>query len=160
MRPASPRATGGAFPAQGCRFARRATLAAGSGPAGAGPRSAACGATEGPALLHGLSLLYVGGRASQIARLRALTENSTATLLHHDGGVEASGGLLPGLISRADAVLFPVDCVSHSAVGIVKNLCRQAGKPYVPLRSAGIASFLAALRHPAITMLAQTQPAM
>ena len=115
---------------------------------------------EQPTQLPGLSLLYVGGRNGQIARLRTLTERCAATLLHHDGGVEASSGLLSGLISRADAVLFPVDCVSHSAVGIVKTLCRQAGKPYLPLRSAGIAPFLAALRHPTVIALTQTTPTL
>ena len=46
--------------------------------------------------------------------------------------------------------MFPVDCVSHEAVGTVKRLCRQAGKPYMPLRSAGIGSFVAALGRAAI----------
>lgn len=100
--------------------------------------------------LHGLSLLYVGGRGDHVARLRAAAERCSATLAHHDGGLEESNGLLAGLIQRADAVLFPVDCVSHQATWLVKRLCRQAGKPFVPLRSAGLGSFLAALRDPAI----------
>jgi hypothetical protein len=99
--------------------------------------------------LRGLSLLYVGGRADHVARLRAAAERCGATLSHHDGGLEESNGLLSGLIQRADAVLFPVDCVSHQATWLVKRLCRQAGKSFVPLRSAGIGSFLAALRDPA-----------
>src|SRR4029453_8850762 len=59
-------------------------------------------------------------------------------------------GLLAGLVSRADVVMFPVDCVSHDAVATVKRLCRQASKPYVPLRSAGLSSFVAALSSPEI----------
>ena len=54
--------------------------------------------------------------------------------------------LLPGLVSRADAAFFPVDSVSHDAALSLKRLCRQAGKPFVPLRSSGIASLLRALR--------------
>jgi len=115
-------------------------------------------AAEAATNLRGLSLLYVGGRAGQIARLRRQAERRAATLLHHDGGIEASSGLLSGLVSRADAVLFPVDCVSHAAVGIIKSLCRQTGKPYLPLRSAGLAPFLAALRNPTIIALAQASP--
>jgi hypothetical protein len=95
--------------------------------------------------LDGLSLLYVGGRPSQVAHLRALGERLGAAFLHHDGGVEEQSGLLAGLASRADLVLFPVDCVSHEAALTVKRLCRQAGKPYVPLRTAGQGAFLAAL---------------
>jgi hypothetical protein len=96
------------------------------------------------------TLLYVGGRAAQIGHLRVAAERAGAALLHHDGGIEERGGLLPGLVSRADAVLFPVDCVSHSAMMLVKRLCRQAGKPLLPLRSAGLAPFCAALKNPAL----------
>jgi hypothetical protein len=103
--------------------------------------------------LLNLTLLYVGGRPAQIGHLRALAERFDATLLHHDGGIEERGGLLPGLVSRADAVLFPVDCVSHAAMSLVKRLCHQAGKPLVPLRSAGLAPFCAALKNPALGLV-------
>jgi hypothetical protein len=95
--------------------------------------------------LDGITLLYVGGRANQIAHLRAVSERLGANLLHHDGGKEQHADLLGGLVSRADLVLFPVDCVSHDAAWSVKRLCRQAGKLFVPLRSASLASFAAAL---------------
>ncbi len=96
--------------------------------------------------MDGLSLLYVGGRPNQIAHLRSLSEDRGAALLHHDGGIEHHPDLLAGLTSRADVVLFPVDCVSHDAALMVKRLCRQADKRFIPLRSAGATSFLAALR--------------
>ena len=101
---------------------------------------------EPPWRVDGLSLLYVGGRPNQIAHLRALSESRGAELLHHDGGIEHHPDLLAGLASRADIVLFPVDCVSHDAALMVKRLCRQADKRFIPLRSAGATSFLAALR--------------
>jgi hypothetical protein len=50
------------------------------------------------------------------------------------------------MVSRADALFFPIDCISHDAAGVLTRLCRQAGKPYLPLRSAGLTSFIAALR--------------
>ncbi len=96
--------------------------------------------------VDGLSLLYVGGRPNQVAHLRALSESRGAELLHHDGGVEHHPDLLAGLTSRADVVLFPVDCVSHDAALMVKRLCRQSDKRFIPLRSASATSFLAALR--------------
>jgi hypothetical protein len=99
-----------------------------------------------PWRMDGLSLLYVGGRPNQVAHLRALAEDRGAALLHHDGGIEHHPDLLAGLTSRADIVLFPVDCVSHDAALMVKRLCRQADKRFIPLRSAGATSFLAALR--------------
>jgi Uncharacterized protein conserved in bacteria (DUF2325) len=102
--------------------------------------------------LSGVTLLYVGGRANQIPRLKALVERVGARFLHHDGGVEQNVGLLPSLVSRADHVTFPVDCVSHGAAATIKRLCRQAGRPYLPLRSASLAcllSLLPAIRGPA-----------
>jgi len=100
--------------------------------------------------LSDLTLLYVGGKQAQIGHLRALAERSGALFLHHDGGIEERSGLLQGLISRADAVLFPVDCISHAAMSQVKRTCRQSGKPFVPLRGGGLAPFCAALNNPAV----------
>jgi Uncharacterized protein conserved in bacteria (DUF2325) len=105
---------------------------------------------ETPALTN-LTLLYVGGRQDRIGHLRALAEDCGAVLLHHDGGIEERGGLLAGLVSRADAVLFPVDCVSHSAMSMAKRLCRQSGKPFLPLRSDGLAPFCAVLGSAALS---------
>jgi hypothetical protein len=95
--------------------------------------------------LSNLTLLYVGGRQAQVAHLRDFAERFGATFLHHDGGIEERGAMLQGLVSRANAVLFPVDCVSHAAMLLVKRICRQSAKPVLPLRSAGLASFCAAL---------------
>jgi len=95
--------------------------------------------------LKATSILYVGGRPNQIPLLRELIEDAGGTFLHHDGGIEHSLTKLPGLISRADIVLFPTDCVSHSAMTVVKRACQQGGKTYLPLRSAGLTSLMAAL---------------
>ena len=103
------------------------------------------------ASLAGLSVLYVGGRPDRMGHLRALGEQRGARFLHHDGGVEDRSGLLAGAVSRADMVMFPVDCVSHEAVMTVKRLCRQMSKPYFPLRSTGMSSFLAALTRAAVS---------
>lgn len=96
--------------------------------------------------LDGLSLLYVGGRPHAAPAMHAVATRLGARFTHHDGGPEEWAGLLPGLVGRADAVLFPVDCISHEAALAVKRLCRNGGKPFVPLRSAGLGCFLAALR--------------
>jgi Uncharacterized protein conserved in bacteria (DUF2325) len=95
--------------------------------------------------LGGTQVLYVGGRAHQVPQLRAVVERAGGTLLHHDGGVEHSTTLLPGLVSRADCTVFPVDCVSHDAMGMVKRQCQQSAKPFMPLRTSSLASLLAGL---------------
>ncbi len=93
-------------------------------------------------------ILYVGGRPGCVGQIRALLDASGGTLLAHGGGRHDHPSLLPGLISQADRVAFPVDCVSHDAALAVKRICRQLGRAWVPLRSSGLASFLAAFAPP------------
>jgi len=50
------------------------------------------------------------------------------------------------MTGRADVVVLPVDCVSHDAAWTVKRVCRQIGKRFIPLRSSGATTFLAALQ--------------
>src|ERR1700722_15476739 len=95
--------------------------------------------------LHGLTVLYVGGRANQAPQLKGLVESTKGRFLHHDGGIEHSPNLLPGLVSRADIAVFPVDCVSHDAAAAVKRVCRQLGKRYIPLRTSSLACLLSGL---------------
>ncbi len=106
------------------------------------------------ARLDNIVLLYVGGRPNQVAPMRAMVEGLGATFLHHDGGVENHQTLLPGLVSRCDFALFPVDCISHDAANATKSLCRQAGKRFIPLRSASATALLAALQAPEMTRMA------
>jgi len=110
-------------------------------------------AASGPRL-NGITLLYVGGRTHNIAQLRAVTERVGASFVHHDGGVEHHLNLLAGLASQADLVVFPVDCISHRAAQVAKQLCRQTAKRFIPLRSASATSLLAALQRPEVAELA------
>lgn len=95
--------------------------------------------------LRGMVVLYVGGRAHQTPQLKSLVERKNGHFLHHDGGLEHNAALLPGLVSRADLAVFPVDCVSHDAVVSLKRLCRQLDKRYVPLRTSSLACLLSGL---------------
>lgn len=107
------------------------------------PLATASAPSREPPLLGGTTILYVGGRPQQIVGLRGLADRAGVSLLHHDGGVEDNISNLGGLVSRADVVVFPVDCVSHAAVTMVKQLCQQGGKGFVALRSASASAFLA-----------------
>ncbi len=71
--------------------------------------------------LCGKCILYVGGRTNLIRHYRSLVEKYGGQFLHHDGGVETSSKKLQKILPKADAVLFPVDCVSHEASLFVKN---------------------------------------
>lgn len=106
--------------------------------------------------LGGATILYVGGRANQLPRFKALVEQAGGQLIHHDGGVEDAAALLPGLVGRADVTLFPVDCISHNAMAQAKRVCQQLNKPFVPLRTSSLAcllSVLPALARPELQVL-------
>ncbi len=99
--------------------------------------------------LGGARVLVVGARPAQIGHWRALVERKGGELLHHDGGVDDNIVALGGLVSRADLILFPVDCVSHEAMWSVKRLATQQGKSYLPMRTASLAAFTHALQQAA-----------
>ncbi|HWB50593.1 MAG TPA: DUF2325 domain-containing protein [Stellaceae bacterium] len=95
--------------------------------------------------LSGHALLYVGGYRDVTPRLRAHVEAMRGIFLYHDGGIERQNGKLRGLVSQADAVFCPVNCVSHDACLRLKHLCKRQGKRFVLLRSAGFSGFVSAL---------------
>ena len=66
-------------------------------------------------------------------------------LIHHDGGREDSLVKLQGAISTADAVIFPVDCVSHSSALEAKKICKKMLKPFMPIRSSSLSSLVTGL---------------
>lgn len=95
--------------------------------------------------LCGRCILFVGGRNQHVPHFRRLVEEAGGTFAHHDGGFEDNMGRLHSLFGRADAVLFPVDSVSHGAHDEVKRLCRRWEKPFVPVRRSGLGAFIRAL---------------
>jgi hypothetical protein len=101
--------------------------------------------------LQGKRIVYVGGRPSSNAALRDLVQRAGGEIVLHDGGIEDRKGMLSAAAQGADLVLFPVDCIDHDSAATVKRLCARLGVPFVPLRSASVSSFVAALLPPAPT---------
>ncbi len=95
--------------------------------------------------LFGKCILYIGGREGNICRMCDLVNKMNGRLIHHDGGREDSLAKLKGAISSADAVIFPVDCVSHSSALEAKKLCKKMVKPFVPIRSSSLSSLVTGL---------------
>ena len=91
--------------------------------------------------LCGRCVLYVGGRDRQWARFRVLVERQNGRFLYHDGGVDDSRKRLGSILPQADAVLCPLDCVSHDAVNRVKRFCKRNGKQLVFLPRSSLAAF-------------------
>jgi hypothetical protein len=127
------------LPAGSCgeACACRDALAAGGRPAEAGHAH--------PGGLTGKRILYVGGRCSLVSHYKVLAERFGCKLLHHDGGREQSAHRLWELLGTADAVVCPVDCVSHEACSLVKQACKGCLKPLVLARSSGLSSLARSL---------------
>ena len=102
-------------------------------------------AEDCPFNLEGRCIAYIGGRPRTVSRMRDLVERCRGSLIHHDGGAEQSADSLDGILTRADVVMFPVDCVSHTAVEKLKTICGRMNKAYLPLSSASYSSFASEL---------------
>ncbi len=96
--------------------------------------------------LCGSRIVYVGGRTALVPHFRALVQRSNGSFVHHDGGIEEKGERLSEVLAQGDAVLCPVDCVSHGACRLAKRVYKQRSKAFVPLRSSGMSSFVSGLR--------------
>jgi hypothetical protein len=86
-------------------------------------------------------ILYVGGRSRQCAHFRTLVEKLNGRFLHHDGGLEENPKRLTSLVAQSDAVLCPLDCVSHDAMSRIKRDCKHQGKSLQILRQSSLATF-------------------
>lgn len=112
----------------------------------AAQRAAPEGSVDCTVDLGGRCVLYLGGRANLVPHLRVLVEERKGRFLHNDGGPSEGCPRLVGHLSKADAVLCPVDCVSHDACLRAKQFCKRTGKPIVMLRNSGLSTFTRALQ--------------
>lgn len=95
--------------------------------------------------LAGKRVLYVGGRCSLVAHYKDVAAVFGCRLLHHDGGREQSVHRLRNLLGAVDAVVCPLDCVSHNACLHIKQACKDCLKPLVLPRSSGLSSLARSL---------------
>jgi len=96
---------------------------------------------EVPGALHGRCVLYVGGRSKLTPHLRRLVSRRGGRFVHHDGGLSDGWATLNGALEQADAVMCPLDCISHNACSRLKQVCKQRSKPLVLLRGTGVGAF-------------------
>ncbi|PRY08769.1 DUF2325 domain-containing protein [Paraburkholderia sp. BL25I1N1] len=119
-----------------CDALEHATLDAADAVSGAGTRRASLDSVQGK------RIVYVGGRPGSNAALKRLVEAVGGELIVHDGGVEDRKGLLAAALPGADLVVFPVDCVDHDSMNMLKRVCERHQIRYHPLRTASVASFV------------------
>ncbi|MGH8781728.1 DUF2325 domain-containing protein [Paraburkholderia sp.] len=92
--------------------------------------------------LRGKRIVYVGGRPGSNVAIRRIVEAAGGELTVHDGGFEDRKGLLAAALPGADQVVFPVDCIDHDSMNMLKRVCERHGVAYHPLRTASVASFV------------------
>lgn len=107
---------------------------------GAGACMKAQGCAGAPDLC-GRCIAYIGGQTKQAAFFRNFVEQKNGQFIHHDGGLHDGQARLMSILAQADAVMFPVTCISHEATREIKRICQQQHKPFIPLRTQGLGAF-------------------
>jgi hypothetical protein len=92
--------------------------------------------------LSGKRVVYVGGRPGSNAALRQLVESAGGDFVVHDDGIEDRKGMFAAALPRADIVVFPVDCIDHDSMILLKRVCDRHQVDYHPVRTASVASFV------------------
>lgn len=95
--------------------------------------------------LCGQCVLYLGGKAHQRRHFQALVESCEGRFLHHDGGRETCPHRISELVSQADVVMCPTDCISHSAMQKARTLCAKQDKPMIFMQRSSLSAFTRSL---------------
>jgi hypothetical protein len=74
-------------------------------------------------------ILIVGGIARMEALYRELIENNGGIFEYHEGHMKGGSRELEDRFKRSDIILCPVNCNSHAACTMVKNLGKKHNKP-------------------------------
>lgn len=90
-------------------------------------------------------VLYLGGRAAIVPHLRTAAAARVAAFFHHDGGIEDSLHRIEEMIAGCDAVVCPIDCVSHGACRMAKAICQRLNRRFLPISTASRTGFERAL---------------
>jgi hypothetical protein len=90
-------------------------------------------------------VLYLGGRTAIVPHLRTAAAARVAAFFHHDGGIEDSLHRIEEMIAGCDAVVCPVDCVSHGACRMAKAICQRLNRRFLPISTASRSGFERAL---------------
>ena len=96
--------------------------------------------------LAGKFVLCVGGRAKLYPVYRHLVETLGGKLMTFHGNSMENINQLYELLTYADMVICPVDCVNHEAFFTVKHYCQCSGKHCVLLDRSQVATFQKGIR--------------
>lgn len=99
-----------------------------------------CSESYDDADLQGRCIVYVGGRTRQCGRFKNIVKKRNGKFLHHDGGLEDTNRL-DSVLAKADAVMCPMDCVSHNAMIKARKYCKSNGTPLIMLDKSSLTAF-------------------
>lgn len=111
-------------------------------------RAAACAGCVSPCISCDLCqkrILMVGGITKMEDRYREVVESRGGVFEYHDGYMKNGAKSLEGIIRRADMVLCPVNCNSHTACGVVKTLGKKYKKPVFMLSGSSLSALAQAI---------------
>lgn len=90
-------------------------------------------------------VLIVGGIERMEKSYREFVEKRGGTLEYHSGHMKSGGKALERSVQRADLVLCPVNCNSHGACIMVKNLGKKYRKPVQMLKNFSLSAIARAV---------------
>jgi len=96
-------------------------------------------------------VLIVGGITKMESLYRQIVESSGGIFEYHDGHVKGGLNRLECSFRRADIVLCPVNCNSHAACILVKQLGKKHNKPVQMLSGSGLSAISQGIRIPDVS---------
>lgn len=93
-------------------------------------------------------ILIVGGITRMASLYRELIESRGGIFEYHDGYMKKGARGLESSLKRADLVLCPVNCNSHAACSIVKNLAKKHRKTVHMLANFSMSTVSQVIRGP------------
>ena len=105
-----------------------------------------CEEPPGGCPLDALRVAVVGGLDRLEGRYREVVEALGADFDFHTGNCHGGCQTLKNMVCRSDIVVFFTPINSHSALNIVKGMCRKSGKRFVALARTGPQALADALR--------------
>ena len=96
--------------------------------------------------LKGKCILYVGGREKQCGHFKQIIKEKNGRLIHHNGKNDGIHTLKSTLL-QADTIMCPLDCISHEAMGIIKQYCKKSEKKLVLMSRSSLSAFERGLSH-------------
>lgn len=85
-------------------------------------------------------VLMVGGLTKMTSLYREVIEGQNGVFEYHDGYMQKGAKTLENRVRRADMVLCPVTCNSHTACSLVKKLGKKHKKPVRLLAGASLSA--------------------